>query len=65
MADNPAVPPNVGRRVEIVCRSCGNRGVTVRGIDSERQFAIVQCDTCRNIASVDIKLLFGPDAVAG
>lgn len=64
MANNPAIPPGVGRRLETVCWSCGNRGVTVRGIDNERQVAIVQCDACSTIASVDITLLVGPDEVA-
>jgi hypothetical protein len=37
--------------------------MTVRGIDNERQFAIVQCDICRQIASVDMTLLFRLDEV--
>jgi transcription elongation factor Elf1 len=61
MGDNPALPPSVGRRLESVCQSCGNRGLTVKGIDNERQFAIVQCDTCGKIASVDVTFLFWPD----
>jgi uncharacterized Zn finger protein len=64
MGDNPVVPPVIGRRVEKVCPSCGNRGMTVRAIDNERQFAIVQCDTCSKIAPVDIKFVFGLDDVA-
>lgn len=63
MPNNPAVPSSVGTRLEAMCRSCGNRGMTVKGIDNERQFAFVQCDVCRQIASVDMKWLFGPDAV--
>lgn len=61
MGGNPAIPPGVGRRLKIVCRCCGTLGVTVKGIDEERQFAIVQCDSCSNIASADSKSLFGPD----
>jgi hypothetical protein len=35
--------------------------MTVRGIDNERQFAILQCDTCGKIASMDLTFLFEPD----
>ena len=35
--------------------------MTVKGIDTERRLAFLQCDTCGKIASVDIKFLFGPD----
>ena len=64
MADNPAVPPIVGGRLETLCPSCRHRGVTVWGIDNERQVAIVQCDRCTKVASVASKSLFGPDEVA-
>lgn len=59
--NNPALHPSVGRRLETMCQSCGNRGMTVKGIDNERQFAIVQCDTCGTIASMDLKFVFEPD----
>ena len=62
MTDNPAVPSGVGTRLEAMCHWCGTRGLTVKGIDRERQFAIAQCDICHQIASVEMKVLFGPDS---
>jgi hypothetical protein len=62
MADNPAVPSSVGRRLETACQSCGKRGVTIRGIDDLRRLAIVQCDTCGKLASLDSNLI-RPDEV--
>ena len=35
--------------------------MTVKGVDIERQFAILQCDTCGRVASTDITSLFRPD----
>jgi hypothetical protein len=63
MADNPAVPSSVGRRLETACQFCGNRGVTVRGIDDAHRLAIVECDTCRRITSLDSNCIRPDDAV--
>jgi hypothetical protein len=35
--------------------------MTVKGIDNERRFAIVQCDTCRTIASMNLEFVSEPD----
>ena len=35
--------------------------MTLKGIDMDRQFVILQCDTCGKIASMQIDSLIGHD----
>lgn len=54
-ADNPSLPPEVGSHRDRRCPACGNIGVTVQGIDNERDIIIVECNLCGKAFSVHIR----------